>query len=69
MIKLDVKDYCHDCIKFNPIAIDNRMGGYAMNGKEMIFGDVLVKCENWEQCEAIEKHFSKMALRDLQTLR
>jgi len=66
MIVLKVKDYCHNCPKFECKVQDNREtfmkpDPFSFIPKETIhtFGDVIITCAHNEMCEIIEKHLKE----------
>lgn len=55
MIKLEVKEYCHNCPEFNPSAdIECYESGY---GDEYYY--TTITCEYAKRCETIAEYFRK----------
>lgn len=58
MIKLDVCEYCQDCLEFEPY-VDQRPDLYYSNEEQCLFGDTVVKCENQCKCKVLYNHLKK----------
>lgn len=59
MIKLDVCEYCHDCLEFEP-QVTRRPGLLITNDAPSDFiGDTVVNCENRFKCEVLYNHLKK----------
>ena len=52
MIKLDIREYCQDCAKFEP-QVAQRPTQFAS------LCDTIVECENTRQCEALYNHLKR----------
>ena len=61
MIRVDVEDYCHQCLDFCPDVIKpQRM---AAPGGELIFTDTVIQCENRKRCAGIRR-FLEMQMKE-----
>lgn len=58
MIKLDVCEYCQDCLEFAPY-VDQRPDLYYSNGEQYLCGDTVVKCANHCKCKVLYSHLKK----------
>ena len=58
MIKLDLCEYCQDCLEFKPY-VDQRPDLYCANGEQYLCGDTVVKCENHCKCKVLYSHLKK----------
>lgn len=59
MIKLDVCEYCHGCLGFEPY-VDQRPDFYYANNEEpCLYGDTVVKCKNDCKCKVLYSHLKK----------
>lgn len=57
MIKLEVREYCHDCMDFEPdVTSPIRMFG---DDDVIIQSDTVVRCEYRGRCEAIRRYLEK----------
>ena len=54
MIRLDVRDYCHDCPKFEA-DVDKRI----LTGPQGRIAETVVSCEWSDACREIHKMFEK----------
>ena len=55
MIKLDIPQYCQNCIEFEP---EITQSPYQVNcdcfgGGSCLYGDTIIECEHRRRCEAI----------------
>lgn len=57
MIKIDVDDYCHKCLEFEPDV--SKPATYRDgNGRIHVFaGDTVVRCEHRDRCREIARFF------------
>lgn len=53
MLKLQIKEYCHECDFFDPELKDCFT---YLDGKKLYMGDRLVVCANKHSCDKIEKY-------------
>lgn len=59
MIKLDVADYCRGCPDFEA-DIDKPAIHYEYTtGKQMLLGDVYVRCEHRQLCERLKSRWEE----------
>lgn len=59
MIKLDVCEYCSNCLEFEP-QVTQRPELLYINGEPHGFiGDTIVKCEDRFKCEVLYNHLKK----------
>ena len=47
MIKLAIKNYCHDCLEFEPVV---------SKPKDPARDDMIIRCSNIQRCERIRRH-------------
>ena len=56
MIKIDVEDYCHECLEFEPDV--SKPVVYQAGDSQFIFaGDTVVRCEHRDRCREIARFF------------
>ena len=58
MIKLDVCEYCQDCLEFKPY-VDQRPDVFCSNEAQYFCGDTIVKCEDQCKCKVLYNHLKK----------
>lgn len=58
MIKLDVCEYCHGCLEFEPYVAERPYLFHTLNC-DCICGDTIVECENHRKCEVLYNHLKK----------
>lgn len=56
MVRLDIQEYCHECMDFQP---DVERPVKMHNGDEVIQSDTIVRCENRGRCAAIKRYLEK----------
>ena len=59
MIKLDIREYCQDCAKFEPQVAQRPAQFPSLSGDICVLGDTIVECENRRQCEALYNHLKR----------
>lgn len=59
MIKLDVREYCRACIKFDPLVTQRPEQINSDCGDSCFYGDTIVECQHRRHCEAIYKYLKK----------
>ena len=59
MIKLDVCEYCQDCMEFEPCVTARPNLFYVDNKPHGFIGDTIVKCENCYKCEALYRYLKR----------
>ena len=61
MIKLDIREYCQDCLEFDPcISVTDRSDLLYVDNKPYGFiGDTIVKCKNRYKCETLYKNLKR----------
>lgn len=69
-IKLDVKDYCHECMSFEADIEDTReiryfSSEYAFDksAKPIRMGEVTIRCAHREKCANIQKYLKDNMIR------
>lgn len=62
MIRLDVQEYCQQCMDFRP-DVDMPQKAYGTNPDgsevEIILSDTVIRCGNRKRCEAIRRYLEK----------
>lgn len=62
MIRLDVQDYCQQCMDFNPdVEMPQKAYGLGPDGNEIefILSDTVVRCRYRKRCEAIKRYLDR----------
>jgi hypothetical protein len=59
MIKLDVCEYCQNCMEFEPCVTARPELLYVDNGPHGFIGDTIVKCNNCSKCEVLYKYLKR----------
>lgn len=62
MICIDVKDYCSECMDFEP-DIEKPQKFYGM-GNEICVTDTIIRCENRKRCEQIKRYLEREVTGD-----
>ena len=57
MIKLDVQEYCHGCVDFEP-DVEKPIKGYSFGG-EVFVTDTVVRCSHRRRCENIKRYLDR----------
>ena len=57
MIRLDVEDYCQQCLDFCPDVISAER--VSLGDKDFGLSDTIVRCEYRKRCAAIERYLRK----------
>lgn len=57
MIKIEVADYCNDCMDFDP-DVERPQKVYSFN-EEIIISDTVVRCANRNRCRNIARYLKK----------
>lgn len=60
MIRVDVEDYCHQCLDFHPDVIPP-VKNWSLDGDERTIGDTIIKCEYRRRCSGIMRYLEKQA--------
>lgn len=58
MIALEVKDYCQNCVEFDPETTVNEKSYYGIAGME-IKADTTVTCRNEQKCNRLYEFIKK----------
>lgn len=58
MIKLDVKDYCHSCMDFDPDVVPAHKE-FTDWTNEIVLTDTVIRCKNRDRCEAIRRYLER----------
>ena len=63
MIRLDVENYCHECLDFTPdVTKPERETTEDLKGKRHVaYTDTIVQCKYRKRCEAIKKYLLRQA--------
>lgn len=60
MIRINVEEYCHQCLDFTPdVTQAKRM--FTEAGDDIILTDTIIQCEYRRRCEAIKKYLVRQA--------
>ena len=59
MIKLDVCEYCQNCMEFEPCVTARPNLFYVDNEPHGFIGDTIVKCENRYKCAALYRYLER----------
>lgn len=59
MIKLDVCEYCQNCVEFEPCVTARPDLIYVDNEPHGFIGDTIVKCKNFYKCEALYRYLKR----------
>nr|DAD57991.1 MAG TPA: hypothetical protein [Caudoviricetes sp.] len=59
MIKLNVCEYCHGCLEFEPQVTQRPELLLANNAPRGFIGDTVVQCENRYKCEVLYNFLKK----------
>lgn len=57
MIRLEVEDYCHQCLDFCPEVIKPERLGYP--GSSLGYSDTVVRCEYHKRCSGIKRYLEQ----------
>lgn len=55
MIRLELKDYCHDCVNFEA-EVEKPQAWYDTNNKIVLYTDTIVRCAHAMCCAHIAKY-------------
>ena len=55
MIRLNVEEYCHQCLDFMPDVTEPERT-FAVDTDEIIQTDTVIQCKHRRRCEAIKKY-------------
>lgn len=59
MIKLNVYEFCQNCMEFEP-RVTQRLEQLDSNyGESFVYGDTILECEHRQHCEAIYNYLKK----------
>ena len=57
MIRIDVEEYCHQCLDFSPDVIKPQRIEKADG--ELVFGDTIIQCEYRKRCAGITRFLER----------
>lgn len=60
MIRVDVEDYCHECMDFNPDVISPTKE-FCYDKGEVVLTDTIIKCEYRKRCAGIKRYLENRA--------
>lgn len=60
MIKLNVEEYCHQCLDFTP-DVTKPERHFLDGGNKIEQSDTIVQCKHRNRCEAIKKYLIRQA--------
>ena len=60
MIRLNVEEYCHQCLDFTPDVTDPERV-FSGDGKTILQSDTIIQCGHRRRCEAIKKYLIRQA--------
>lgn len=60
MIKVDVEDYCHDCLSFDAdVQHGEKMYKDGFYGPESVVTDTVIRCSYRNRCRSIERYLER----------
>lgn len=59
MIKLDVREYCQDCLEFEPQVVQKPGRLDCLSGDSIVLGDTIIACEHLWLCEVLYNHLKR----------
>ena len=62
MIRVEVEEYCQECLDFTPDVIKPERTIFV--GGEVIYSDTIVQCKNRKRCSNIERYLRQQAKGD-----
>ena len=60
MIRLNVEEYCHQCMDFVPDVTDPARV-LSEDGRTIMQSDTIIQCEHRRRCEAIKRYLIQQA--------
>ena len=63
MIRINVEEYCHQCLDFNPDVIEPTRG-YSVDGKQIIQTDTIVQCKYRKRCANMIRYLEQQQAKD-----
>ena len=58
MIRLEIEEYCQNCLDFLPdVKRPARVEDFS--GEDVVLGDTYVRCSNRKRCEAIKRYLER----------
>ena len=63
MIRLEIEEYCHECLDFNPNVIPGHRepNGY---GSGYFMTDTIVECKNRNRCVGIKRYLERQTRKE-----
>jgi len=55
MIKVEVEEYCQQCLDFEP-EVEKPVAAYTDSDRYIYFGDTIVRCEYRHRCKTMAQH-------------
>lgn len=55
MIRVEVEDYCHTCLDFNP-DVTKAQRVMLPGNEELVLSDTIIRCEYRKRCAGIKRH-------------
>ena len=63
MIRLEVEEYCHDCLDFTPdVTAPARI--FSANNEAISYTDTVVQCKYRKRCSSIERYLRQRQAKD-----
>ena len=60
MIRINVEEYCHQCLDFSPDVIEPTRA-FAVEGEQIIQTDTIVQCKYRKRCANIKRYLEQQA--------
>ena len=57
MIRLDIQEYCDNCLDFSP-AVDRPQKAFGLDGT-VVQTDTIITCEHATRCEMIKRYLTR----------
>lgn len=58
MIRLEIADYCRDCLEFEP-DVDRPATMSNSDGEDVIMSDTVIKCYNRRRCKGLVRYLER----------
>lgn len=65
MIRVDVEEYCHQCLDFHPDVIPPTKMTWSMESEGRTIGDTVIKCEYRKRCAGIKRYLENQAKNEV----
>lgn len=58
MIRVEVEEYCHSCLDFDPDVTEPQRA-LSLDGKVVIQSDTIIRCAHQKRCASIRKYLER----------